>query len=226
MCIAHYGIKFFFVNILKRQWHLFTYMKAGTERRLPCILSRKEVFNVLSHVNTPHNFAYLHTVYSCGLRFSEGLNINVSDIDSTRMMIHIHRSKSTKDKYVPLPVETLTVLRQHWKTHGNPTLFFPAQNHGGKGARTTDQVMSKTSVQTDFRKSRYAAGINKRRVSVHTLRHCYATHLLEANVNPRVIQRYMGHSSLDTTNLTQKGAEDSYRIINQVMKGLGHEQNK
>ena len=227
MRIAHCGIRFFFVNVLKRDWHLFTYMKAGTERRLPCILSREEVFGVLSYVNTPHNFAYLHTVYSCGLRLSEGLNIHVSDIDSDRMMIHIHRGKGAKDRYVPLPEETLAVLRKHWSTHRNPTLLFPAQNHGGKGASTTDRTMSKTSVQTAFRKSRYTAGVNKRRVSVHTLRHCYATHLLEAGVNPRVVQRYMGHSNLETTmayfHLTHKGAEDSCKIINEVMKGLAHE---
>ena len=230
MAIAHYGIKFFFINVLKRDWHLFTYLKARREKRLPCILSQEEVARILNLVTTHHNYAYYHTVYSCGLRLSEGLNLMVSDIDSKRMMIHVHRGKGAKDRYVPLPVETLHVLRKYWCTHRNPNLIFPARGRGNTEAPTTARVMSVEGVQGVFRKVRYAAGIKKRRVSIHTLRHCYATHLLEAGVNPRVVQRYMGHSNLETTmayfHLTHKGTEDSCKIINQVMKGLGHEQNK
>ncbi|VFQ47516.1 site-specific integrase [Desulfoluna butyratoxydans] len=229
MGIAHYGIKFFFTNVLKQDFHLFSYLKARREKTLPCILSREEVFRILNHVTTPHNLAFYHTVYACGLRLSEGLNLRVSDIDSARMMLHVHRGKGAKDRYVPLPEHTLGVLRQYWLNHRNPTLIFPARGRGNTEAPTTDKVMSIEGVQGAFRKARYAAGIMKRRVSIHTLRHCYATHLLEAGVNPRVVQRYMGHSNLETTmayfHLTQKGIEDSYRIINHVMRGDSHEQD-
>jgi len=90
--------------------------------------------------------------------------------------------------------------------------------------------MSIEGVQGAFRRAKFAAGIKKRRVSIHTLRHSYATHLLEAGTNPRLIQRYMGHSQLETTmvyfHFTQKGTEDAYEIINNFMKGFDREPNK
>ncbi|MFC1886736.1 tyrosine-type recombinase/integrase, partial [Thermodesulfobacteriota bacterium] len=98
MRIAHTGIKFFFSNVLKHDWHLFNYLNVQKERRLPCILSREEVYQMLDHVTTFHNYTYLSTVYACGLRLSESLALQVNDIDSKRMMIHVHRGKGAKDR--------------------------------------------------------------------------------------------------------------------------------
>ena len=126
MRIAYSGIKFFFLNVLKRDWHIFNYLNAKRERRPPCILSKEEVFRILDHVTTFHNYTVLSTVYACGLRISEALNLHVSDIDSQRMMVHVHRGKGAKDRYVPLPHETLGLLRRYWLTHRNPVLIFPA----------------------------------------------------------------------------------------------------
>jgi integrase/recombinase XerD len=225
--IAQSGIKFFFINVLKRDWHTFNYLNAKREHRLPCILSREEVFRILSKVKTFHNYAFLSTVYACGLRLSEALAIQVSDIDKTRMMLHVHRGKGAKDRFVPLPEQTLELLRRYWVTHRNPALIFPAMGRGQNKGATSTTPMALDSVQGAFRQARFAAGITKRRVSIHTLRHCYATHLLEAGTNPRVIQRYMGHTNLETTmayfHLTQKGAEDAYQIINGLMKGFDHD---
>jgi len=224
---SHYGIRFYFLKVLKRNYHLFTYLKAGTERKLPCILSTEEVSRILQRVTTHHNYAFFHLVYSCGLRISEGVNIQISDIDSERMMLHIHRGKGAKDRYVPLPYEALLVLRRFWATHKNPTFIFPARGRGNNLASTTDRAMPVSTPQGVFRKAKNEAGIKKRRVTVHTLRHCYATHLLEAGVSPRAVQSYMGHKSLETTmayfHLTQKGSEKANQIINEVMKGVGRE---
>lgn len=224
--IAQAGIKFFFVNVLQRDWHLFRFLNAKRERRLPCILSRDEVFSILAHVPTFHNYAFFSTVYACGLRLSEALALEVTDIDSQRRMLHVHLGKGAKDRVVPLPADTLSLLRAHWRTHRNPRLLFPALGRGGTKAAGATHPMTISSVQGAFRKARAAAGITKRHVTIHTLRHCYATHLLEAGVNPRVIQRYMGHISLETTmmyfHLTQKGTEDAYRIIDSLMKGFDH----
>ncbi len=171
-----------------------------------------------------HNDCFLSTVYACGLRHSEGLFLQVSDIDKNRMQIHVHRGKGAKDRFVPLPEEILSLLRQYWSTHRNKKLIFPAFGRGRKGAHEAQRPMSKKSVCTALRKAKIAAGIKKRRVTVHTLRHCFATHLLEAGVNLRVIQRYLGHESLETTSaylhLTTKGQEDAYEIINSQMKGF------
>lgn len=222
--IAYSGIKFFFLKVLKSNWHLFTYLRAKREKRLPCILSKEEVFRILNKIKTFHNYAFLSTVYACGLRISEALSLQVTDIDSQRMMIHVHRGKGAKDRYVPLPSDTLLLLRKYWLTHKNPLLIFPALGRGQNMGPSSTTPMAIDSVQGAFRQAKFAAGITKRRVSVHTLRHCYATHLLEAGVNPRVIQRYMGHSTLETTmiyfHLTQKGTEDACKIINSVMKGF------
>lgn len=222
--IAYSGVRFFFLNALKRDWHIFTYLKSKREQRLPCILDREDVFRLLGRIKTFHNYACLSTVYACGLRISEALALQVADIDGKRMMIHVHRGKGAKDRYVPLPPETYQLLRRYWVTHRNPTLIFPAIGRGHIKAPTATMPMAISSVQGAFKEAKLAAGITKRRVSVHTLRHCYATHLLEAGVNPRVVQRYMGHSKLETTmvyfHLTKKGTEDACKIINSTMRGF------
>ena len=227
MRICYCGIRFFFEHVLQRNWHILGILRAQTERRLPAVLSPEEVRSILSQVKTFQNYAYLSTVYSCGLRLHEGLHLEVSDIDSSRMMIHVHRGKGAKDRYVPLPQSTLQLLRRYWTTHHHPRLLFPAVGRGGNGAKDAQLPMAKSSVQGAFRRAKWDAGVRKKGVSIHTLRHSYATHLLEAGVNLRVIQRYMGHARLETTmlylHLTQKGQEDACQLINHVMEGLDHD---
>ncbi|MBM3299531.1 MAG: site-specific integrase [Deltaproteobacteria bacterium] len=230
MRICYCGIRFFFEHVLQRNWHILDILRAQTERRLPAVLSREEVRSILTHVNTFQNYAYLSTVYSCGLRLHEGLHLEVSDIDSTRMMIHVHRGKGAKDRYVPFPQSTLTLLRRYWRTHRHPQLLFPALGRNGNGAKEAQFPMAKSSVQGAFRRAKVAAKVQKKGVSVHTLRHSYATHLLEAGVNLHVIQRYMGHAQIETTmvylHLTPKGQEDARQLINQVMEGLDHDHHQ
>ncbi len=220
MRICYSGIKFFFINVLKRKWHTLKLAKAKREKRLPAILSREEVRTILSHVNTPHNYAYLQTVYSCGLRLQEGLYLEVSDIDGTRNMIHVHRGKGARHRYVPLPRATYLLLRKYWLTHQNQRLIFPAVGRGQNLGPISTIPMSIEGVQGAFRRAKHEAGIQKR-ASIHTLRHSYATHLLEAGVNLRVIQKNLGHSNIETTmvylHLTNKGMEDAYQIIDSLM---------
>jgi len=227
MRICYCGIRFFYVNVLERNWHILSILRAQNEHRLPAVLSVDEVRSLLAHIKTFHNYAYLSTVYSCGLRLHEGLHLEVSDIDSQRMMIHVHRGKGAKDRYVSLPQSTLHLLRSYWRTHRHPHLLFPALGRNGNGAKQAQTPMAKSSVQGAFRRAKFDAGIAKKGVAIHTLRHCYATHLLEAGVNLRVIQRYMGHAQLETTmlylHLTQKGHEDACQLINHVMEGLDHD---
>jgi len=222
--IGYCAIRFHFVKVLGRDWQLFQFLRAKSEARLPAILSTEEVRKLLGCVATAHNRAFLATVYACGLRLQEALHLEVSDIDASRMMIHVHRGKGAKDRYVPLPRDTLALLRRHWRSHRNPRLLFPAWGRDCRSAGASSTPMAKSSVQGALRAARHAAGIAKRAVSVHTLRHCYATHLLEAGVNLRVIQRHLGHSSLESTmlylHLTHKGTEDAYALIDSLMRGL------
>ena len=227
MRICYCGIRFFYINVLERNWHILSILRAQNERRLPAVLSVDEVRSLLAHIKTFHNYAYLSTVYSCGLRLHEGLHLEVSDIDSQRMMIHVHRGKGAKDRYVLLPLSTLHLLRQYWRTHRHPRLLFPALGRSGTGAKEALNPMAKSSVQGAFRRAKFEAGVRKKGVAIHTLRHSYATHLLEAGVNLRAIQRYLGHAQLETTmlylHLTQKGHEDACQLINHVMEGVGHD---
>ncbi|MDI6793887.1 MAG: tyrosine-type recombinase/integrase [bacterium] len=162
-------------------------------------------------------------MYSCGLRLQEGTNLQVPDIDSSRSLIHVHHGKGGKDRYVPLPQTTLQMLREYWSTHRNPLWIFPAPGRGGIAMPTANQPMPKSSVQNVFKAALKQGGIHKR-ASVHTLRHSDATHLLEAGVNLRLIQEYLGHSSPTTTAiytyLTERSQEMATKQINLIMDDL------
>ena len=224
--ICYTGIKFYYQFVLQRDWKLFAILRTQKERRLPCVLSKPVVLRILAHVRTFHNYAFFTTVYACGLRLQEALSLQVTDVDAGRMLIHIHRGKGAKDRYVPLPSQCLHLLRRYWSTHRNAHLIFPARGRSAREAPKATITMNRASVQGAFIRAKKAAGIAKPGVSVHTLRHSYATLLLEGGVNIRVIQRYLGHTCLETTmkylHLTKKGQEDAYKIIDQVMSGFPH----
>jgi len=221
--IALCGIKFFYEHTLHRDWPTLTFVRAPRENKLPVLLSPQEVQRVLHTVRLPRYRVCLTTIYSCGLRLKEGTHLQVPDIDSSRMVIHVHRGKGAKDRYVPLPKRTLELLRQYWKTHRNPIWIFPAPGRGGIGMSTAQEPMPRSSVQQAFKLALKKSGIHKR-ASVHTLRHSYATHLLEAGVNLRVIQQYLGHNSPATTSiythLTVKAQAMAIDSINNLMQDL------
>lgn len=222
--ICYSGIRFFYQHVLQRDWHTLTLMRAPTDHRLPAVLSVEEVRRLLASATPLHNQVYFTTVYSLGLRLHEALFLQVSDIDGQRLQVHIHRGKGAKDRYVPLPADTLALLRTYWKTHRHPLWLFPATGRDHTQGPTAAAPMSRSSVQGAFRTAKHRAGITKVGVAVHTLRHSYATHLLEAGVNPRLIQRYLGPTQLETTllslHLTHKGHEDAYERLNALMHGL------
>jgi integrase/recombinase XerD len=223
MTIAICGIKFFFERTLEKEWTTFNLVRPAPEKKLPVILSLAEVRQILSHLRLPRYRVCLATIYSCGLRLQEGTNLRLADIDSARMMIHVRHGKGAKDRYVPLPERTLQLLRQYWLTHRNPLLLFPAEGRNHIDLAQATEPMSKSSLQQAFRAALKASGNNKR-ASVHTLRHSWATHLLEAGVNLRLIQEWLGHSSPATTSvythLTVKAEQLGAAAINQLMSDL------
>jgi len=225
MRICYAGIKFFYQKVVVRDWPLLDLIRGEHERKLPVVLSVEEVHRIIESTTTFHNRVYFATVYSCGLRLHEGLNLQVGDIHADRALLHVHRGKGATDRMVPLPSLTLSLLREYWKTHRNPTWLFPARGRDGKQAPHANHPMKKSTVQGVLRHVLKQLGINYHGVSIHTLRHCYATHLLEAGVNVRHIQQYMGHAFLETTmryfHLTRKGQEDSYHIIDEAMRRIG-----
>ena len=135
MRICYCGIRFFYEHVLQRNWHILGILRAQNERRLPAVLSVEEVRSILACVKTFQNYAYLSTVYSCGLRLHEGLHLEVSDIDSTRMMIHVHRGKGAKDRYLPFPQSTPPAppLLDNPPPSLTPLPSFGPQREGSKG---------------------------------------------------------------------------------------------
>ena len=220
LVVAYSAIKFFYSHTSPRDWPTLQRLRVRKEKKLPDVLSVDEVRRLIAAVRTPHNRAYFWTVYSLGLRLEEGLRLQVGDIDSQRMLVHVHRGKGAKDRYVPLPSRTLKVLRDYWATHRHPQWLFPAKGPDGQPTATADRPMERSSVQKAL--SRVVQELEfQEAISVHSLRHSYATHLLEAGVNLRVIQQYLGHSSLNTTmvylHLTPASQEQAVRRIETLM---------
>jgi integrase/recombinase XerD len=223
MTVAICGLRFFYEQTLNRQWAIFGIVRPAPEKKLPVILSRAEVRQILGRLRLLRYQVCLTTIYSCGLRLQEGTNLRIADIDSARMMLHVRHGKGAKDRYVPLPPRTLELLRQYWKQHRNPVLLFPAEGRDHIDLAKATEPMSKSSVQDAFHAALKESGNNKR-ASVHTLRHSWATHLLEAGVNLRLIQEWLGHSSPATTSvythLTVKAEQLGAAVINQLMSDL------
>jgi len=189
------AIKVFWEKTLNRVWpHELELARANPQFKLPVVLSASEVRRILAAVPALDHRVCLITIYSCGLRLGEGLRLEVRDIDAERMLLHIRAGKGNQDRYVPLPKRTLLLLREQWKSHRHPVLLFPAKGHNGLGARTATEPMCRSTLQRAFRLALEASGI-KKAAHVHTLRHSYATHLLEAGENLRQIQVNLGHKS-------------------------------
>jgi len=222
--IALCGIKFLFEKTLKRDWPTLHLVRPKQERRLPVVLSRDEVRAVLQQIRIPTYRACLTTIYACGLRLSEGRCLQVCDVDSARMLLHIH-GKAKKDRYVPLPQEILPMLRELWKRHRSPLWVFPAPRRGNTWHRPGEigQPASVEAVQSAFRHALKRTGIVKK-AHVHTLRHSYGTHLLENGINLRVIQELLGHRSPATTaiytHLTAEVRSEAVESINRLMQNF------
>lgn len=218
--VAFNGIKFFYTHTCKRNWQTLRQVKIPNSKTLPEVLTIDQVHQIIDACTVERIAVYLWTVYSMGLRLEEGLHLQVGDIDAERGLVHIHRGKGAKDRYVPIPSSTLTWLREYWLTHRHPRLLFPAEGRDHKQAPTAKNPMAKSTVQKPMKQIVDEIGFGKK-ICIHTLRHSYATHLLEAGVSLKVIQKYLGHSSLQTTmiylHLTETAEADAREVIERVI---------
>ena len=218
--IALCGIKFFYQHTLGRAWKVFDIARPRAEKKLPAVLSRDEVARILAAVRIPVYRVCLSTIYTCGLRLLEGAQLQLPAIDGDRKLVHVHHGKGALDRYVPLPDATLTLLRAFWRTHRNPLWIFPATP---KSRSKTPGPISRSSLQSAFVRAVRQCGIRKQ-AHVHTLRHSYATHLLEAGVTLQLIQEYLGHKSARTTtlytHLTRELREAALEPINSLTANL------
>jgi integrase/recombinase XerD len=220
--IALCGIKFFYLKTLNRKWTKAKLIKPKKEDRLPVILSVEEVRKVLKCIHPFRHYAVLATIYSCGLRISEALDLQVNDVKSDRGFLHV-RGKGSRDRYVPLPPRTLEILRMNWKRHRNPKWLFPAPGRSGRNEHKATRPLIDSSFRKVLKEAVHKAKVHPG-TRPHTFRHCYATHLLEQGVDIRVIQILLGHSSLATTmiytRLTEPALKPATKIIHKLMDDI------
>jgi site-specific recombinase XerD len=186
------ALRVLFVNVLKREWQMLDFPRPRPEIHLPSVLSKEEIARLIQVTRNLKHRTIIMLAYSAGLRLNEVLSLKPADIDSQRMQIIIRQGKGHKDRTVILSMQILHQLRAYWKAYKPLVYLF-------EGERPS-QPYSQRSVQYLLKRSVRLAGITKS-VSFHTLRHSFATHLVEDGVDVIIIQRLLGHRSLRTTTV-------------------------
>lgn len=221
--IALCGIKFFWETTLKRDFSVTGIPKPKRRKHMPVILSRDEVRAILAKVEKPRFQACLKLIYACGLRLGEACRLVPTDIDSARGIVLIRNAKGGTDRQVPLPPTLLPPLRAFWKTHRNSQWLFPAQSCGHRKGSPSQRHIPLGAVQKAFKLALSASPVHKA-AHVHTLRHSWATHLLEANINLRLIQEWLGHRSPATTSvythMTEQATNTAALQVGRMMADL------
>ena len=209
MKLARCALRAFFRDCLHvAGWTVFEEVRIAPPQTLPLVLSRQEVATLLGAVQEPRYRTALALIYHTGLRVGEAVQIEVRDLRDTRSphpRLHVRCGKGGKDRFVPLAPAMVAQLRDWWNTHRHPAFLFPGPSCSWReraqpadAARRAATHLSVSAVQNTFRLARASTGLPVG-ATVHTLRHCYATHLLEEGVSLRLISQYLGHASLETT---------------------------
>ena len=196
MAIRLAALRFFYTKTLRKAWSIAETPYPKRTRHLPTILSKEEVAQLIEAASTPFHRTLLMTLYATGARNAESTHLKFSDVDSQRMVMHIQGGKGRQDRDVMLSSKLLPELRKHWHRLRAPrTWLFPGnQNH------SSDQPIDTKTVCQACQQAAQRAGL-KKAVHPHTLRHCFATHLLEAGTDLRTIQILLGHRDLKETTL-------------------------
>jgi len=185
------ALRFLYGQVLGRADEVQRIAYARREKRLPVVLSPEETARFLSSIEIPRYRVLLSLIYSAGLRIGEALALRARAIDSARMLIQIREGKGKKDRYVPLSPRVLELLREHWRREHLIDLLFPS-------TRDRSRPLDHATVQKYVRRAGERAGFSKR-ITPKTLRHSYATHLIEKGTSSRVVQVLLGHSNVHTT---------------------------
>lgn len=186
------ALRFLYRTCLGKPWMIEHIPFPKQPKRLPVVLSREEVHRLLGALTNLKHRTLVMTLYATGLRLAEVLALQLGEIDSGRMLIRVRQGKGGKDRYVPLPETLLEHLRHYWRWYRPPLWLFPSTD--------PRRPLTPSAVQRVCRRAARKARLSKR-VSPHTLRHTFATHLLEAGVDLRTIQAWLGHRSLRTTSI-------------------------
>lgn len=216
------GLQFFYQHVLKQDWQWVDIVKPPKKKVLPDILTLKEIERLINGTRELRYQTFILVAFSMGLRLGEALNLQVGDIDGDRMKVHIRQGKGAKDRFVTLPEASLLAMRRYWASHRNPTLIFPRGRSVAERVDATEP-MDRGGLQKSFKVILKDCGIRKA-VTIHTLRHCYGAHLVEAGVNLRAIQHEMGHECPKTTalytQLTDVTQTDTDKRINRLVSRM------
>ena len=223
MKVDRNGLQFFWKPVLKRDWTWLNLVKAPRVQSLPDILTRTEVEQLIGATRQLRYRVFLPVTYSMGLRLGEALSLQVADIDRPNGQIHIRRGKGHKDRLVPLPDLTYHALRTLWRKHRYPQWLFPLAAGPMERIRQATTHMDRGGAQSAMKAVVNECGI-RRKVSIHSLRHSFATHLLEQGLSLRHTQALLGHSSPTTTarhtQLTLESAQQTAKVMNTLINGL------
>ena len=231
MNIAKASLQCFYIEHVRVQnWSVFQQLRIARPQILPVVCSAEEVGKLLKAVNEPRFRVCLKLIHQCGLRISEAVNLECSDIKARGSFPHLHirNGKGAKDRLVPISPLMVVELREWWKNHGHRRFLFPSAS---RGRRTSPQdwkraarPMNAASLQNVFRIARTLSGINPQ-ATVHTLRHSFATGLLERGVSLVQISKYLGHKSLNTTliytHLTDASEAKTQQALDALYQALG-----
>lgn len=187
------NIRFFYQRVLKQIWDYDEVLKQKEKHRLPAVLSKDEVDRLIDSAPTLMHKAIFAIIYSSGLRVSEAVHLHYDDISRTNRQVHLHETKNRWERYSILSDRCLDVLTEYWFAYGKPRdILFPSKKTG--------TYITASAVERAFRNTRIKLGYTED-VTVHTLRHCFATHLADDGVDIRIIQHLMGHNSVSSTGL-------------------------
>lgn len=218
-----YGLQFFYTNVLKKTWEDIPLIKPPKTNKIPDIVTIKQANQLFAATKIIDYRVFFFTIYSMGLRLGEGIKLQVGDIDADHMRVHIRGAKGNKDRFVPMPHKTLQVLRQFWRHHRHPRFIFPSRRRGLKNCSLVDVPLDRSGIQVAIKKVVDEIGL-KKTISCHSLRHSYATHLLEEGIDLIELQQILGHVSLLTTarytHLTTTNHHNSYEKINRLIDNI------
>lgn len=217
--IARNGLQRFYQLVLNKEWSWVDIIKPPKIQSLQDVLTVNEVSRLINATSQRRYQVFYLVCYSLGLRLGETLALTVADIDRGNMRVHIRQAKGNKDRFVPLPSTTLRALEDFWRIHRHPSLLFP----GGKPPYTSSLLMDRGGIQKTIKLAAKDAGISKH-IHVHSLRHSYATHLLEFGLNLRTLQHLLGHASPDTTakytRMTREAQQNGTLVLHTLMDHL------
>jgi len=221
----------FFVNLFGHaDWTVFSQIRTKDHDTLPEVLTRQQVHDLLAHIRLRRYRTPLKLIYCCGLRLSECLGLTIHDILGKENKLLIRHSKGHKDRVLPLPTSMYEELRRYWSFHRHPLLIFPNAGRGDNNSpeslarrmHTATGPMPCSSLQRLVIVARKQ--LNLPAASVHSLRHSFATHLLEAGAHLHTIQKLLGHKQITSTmvylHLTHQTSQDALRLMDQLCRGL------